>query len=846
MLKSQKKVRVLDKDMKMTQEGAVVSPLVGAKTLYHRLGEAVNEKDVENAWREEFARYVPEALITSPYNTDGILEAKTLHILLEFKYDLDFTQRPQVMQPVIQGLMYLKKFYDAGNPIPTSVFVGDKNECFMLSTTTLMPYLSREDVDWDAAPSSAWRELSGLYREMIADPTINPYVLAVRERGFYFQHVIDKLASFHIGDIHQIPITIHNIAGIFTSWQERVLNDPDASPQASVGAFVASVLGEAYLHPKKANTLVSGASELRVNSQQHEAFFDWFKTEYRVSEKRGFTAIKDRLIEDETRRRGGDFYTPTPWVDEAHKYLDNMLGENWRDEWAVWDCAAGTGNLTRDYQFKELYLSTLYPEDVETIQSMGYNPGAEIFQFDFLNDPIPGDGLHGDFIEVTNPLPVKLLRALRSGKKFVFLINPPFGTAKTNPGMADSKSGIADTAVNKQMKVGAASQQLYAQFMWRITEIVKRFGLEDSVLALYSTPLFMSGGSFDRFRDYFYGQWEFNDGFLFRADEFNGTSSSWGCSYTLWRKGMDQKVSFDLNVKKRNETGQIVGDGLKAFYYPQEIASEWVKAPRDMWWGKADKDVPHVSSAVEIKYTGYCGRVEESLGYMHNAGNNIMHNQQLVGLYSWPFSNAHGVHVFPENFRRCLALFTARKTIKGNWINDKDEYCAPNEVHPEYEQWVNDCHVYSLFHSSSQQSSLRNIKHKGKDWQIENEFFWLSHQEMVDLADEHGFNDMYQDAQTYGADQYMYKQLEGLALSPDAQEVLEESRNLVRQSMPFRAQAHYARPEMHLQAWDAGWYQIRKGILEDYFPKEYEDFVAKYKALEDRLRDGVFKFGFLK
>jgi hypothetical protein len=30
--------------------------------------------------------------------------------------------------------------------------------------------------------------------------------------------------------------------------------------------------------------------------------------------------------------------------------------------------------------------------------------------------------------------------------------------------------------------------------------------------------------------------------------------------------------------------------------------------------------------------------------------------------------------------------------IKGNWVNDKDEYLAPNEQHPEYEQFTIDWH----------------------------------------------------------------------------------------------------------------------------------------------------------
>lgn len=512
--------------------------------LREKLQRARTEKDVENTYRFEFQKYLPSALITSPHNTDGVLETETLFVLLEFKYDLDFKSRTDVMKPVVQTLLYLKTFSQAEERIPSAVFVGDKNECFMLPTSALTPYLERSDIEWDTAPSDAWRTLPALYRELILDTAINPYVLDIRERKFYFGNVVERLEAIHKGSVHRVPITIHNISGIFKSWEERVLRGA-TDPHTAVGAFIQCVLGEAYLHPRKSNTLVVGDTELSVRGDAHQAFFDWFQSEYRVSEKREFTAIKDRLIEEESRRRSGDFYTPAVWAQEAHKMLDVELGENWRDEWIVWDCAAGTANLTRDYQFKELYLSTLFESDVNTIKSMGYNEGAHVFQFDFLNDPIPGEGLFGDFIDVSNPPPPSLMEALRAGKKFVFLINPPFGTAQAGSGLGANKKGVSATRVNTHMKevssgMGGASQQLYAQFMYRITEIVKAYDLEDAVFALYSVPLFLSGSSYGNFRSYFREVWKYLDGFVFRSSEFSGTSDAWGCSFTLWRVEREQ------------------------------------------------------------------------------------------------------------------------------------------------------------------------------------------------------------------------------------------------------------------------------------------------------------------
>lgn len=62
---------------------------------------------------------------------------------------------------------------------------------------------------------------------------------------------------------------------------------------------------------------------------------------------------------------------------------------------------------------------------------------------------------------------------------------------------------------------------------------------------------------------------------------------------------------------------------------------------------------------------------------------------------------------------------------------------VPNTEHPDYAQWQSDCIVYSLFNSKSQQSSLRSVYYNGKDWDIYNEFFWLSRNRMLQLAEQH-------------------------------------------------------------------------------------------------------------
>ena len=99
-----------------------------------------NEKDVENTYRNGFLRFLSEATITSPHRTDGVLRTDTLFVLLEFKHDYDFGRRGERCEVLMQCVVYLRRFYEQGDQIPTSIFVGDINECFAMPSEQLLPY----------------------------------------------------------------------------------------------------------------------------------------------------------------------------------------------------------------------------------------------------------------------------------------------------------------------------------------------------------------------------------------------------------------------------------------------------------------------------------------------------------------------------------------------------------------------------------------------------------------------------------------------------------------------------------------------------------------------------------
>lgn len=295
------------------------------------------------------------------------------------------------------------------------------------------------------------------------------------------------------------------------------------------------------------------------------------------------------------------------------------------------------------------------------------------------------------------------------------------------------------------------------------------------------------------------------------------------------------------------EDYQIVKKDEKSFYNTDDKVrlNDWARHKVKM---KNLKDCPQMSSALNVQPDGYSKMMDGGLGYMWSCKNIIKGNTQEVSIFPSGFSasNSNGYTIFGENLFETVILFTVRRLIVNNWLNTVDEYLAPNEEHEQFEQFKYDSLVYSLFESKSNQSSLRQVEYKGQLWDIKNEFFWMSADRMKELADQNGYDELYNDART-ASDPHVYKLLFGEEriydkLSDDAKTVLDKATELVERSMEMRQVM--ANDENHLNSWDAGHAQL-KLVWKEYFPEEFKQFRKLYKNMEDRMRPLVYELGFL-
>jgi hypothetical protein len=386
---------------------------------------------------------------------------------------------------------------------------------------------------------------------------------------------------------------------------------------------------------------------------------------------------RDLLVPQDVRERKGSFFTPQIWVELSQKYLADVLGENWQDEYYVWDCAAGTGNLLVGLTNKfNIWASTLDKQDVDVMRDRISN-GANllenhVFQFDFLND---------DFSKLPTPLQ-EIINNPEKRKKLVIYINPPYAeatTARTVTGTGQNKAGVAKNNTSREYyknKLNGASNEIFALFMARVYDKIPH-----SKLALFSKLKFIQGTNFIKFKEFFLAQ--FMKGFVVPANTFDNVTGNFPIGFTIWDLGIKEKITEIVCDVIENEGSKVE---KKTFYgdLPQSI-NKWIKL--------------------------YDNGSSEHIAYMGNPAPDFQHNSQLYlslikGIEHFNFWS------FTKNniFYGCV-YFTVRQVIEQNWLNDRDQFLYPNKGWEKDTEFQNDCLTFTLFYGQNRISSQDGLNH---------------------------------------------------------------------------------------------------------------------------------------
>jgi len=392
---------------------------------------------------------------------------------------------------------------------------------------------------------------------------------------------------------------------------------------------------------------------------------------------------RDLLVPQDIRERKGSFFTPQIWVELSQEYFAKVLGQDWQDEYFIWDCAAGTGNLLAGLTNKyNIYASTLDKQDVEVMHDRIDN-GANllhehVFQFDFLND---------DFIPKSKggKLPDSLYALIADPKKrrkIVIYINPPYAeatTARTVAGTGENKAGVATSHKANlyfKDKIGSASNEVFALFMAQIYEKIS-----GCTLALFSKLKFIQGSNFDKFREFFKAK--FLGGFVIPADTFDNVKGTFPIGFTIWNTDKKQKITkVKCDVYEANKTKL----GTKTFHgnLPQSI-NKWIKE--------------------------FDSKENHTIGFMENPTPDFQNNKFLN--ISTIKGTRHNNYTFlrDENLIPSSVYFAVRHCIKATWLNDRDQFLYPNKDWEQDTEFQNDCLTFTLFHGQNRISCTEGTNH---------------------------------------------------------------------------------------------------------------------------------------
>ena len=451
-----------------------------------------------------------------------------------------------------------------------------------------------------------------------------------------------------------------------------LLSSENISLKESLFVVLKATKYELNRHKDEYGAFTSSSVDFNDRQKAHTQFWNKYIRPPKEEYWEYIVERRDLLVPQDVRERKGSFFTPQIWVELSQKYLTDALGEDWQDEYYIWDCAAGTGNLLHGLTNKyNVWASTLDKQDVDVMYDRIIN-GANllvdhIFQFDFLND---------DFSKLPKPLR-DIISDPDKRKKLVVYINPPYAEAASYG--LKSKEGVSskNKTYNKYKELnGSAINELFIQFFTRIYKEIP-----GCKLASFSKIKHLNSQNFIKFRSFFKA--EYISGFICRADTFDNVKGLFPIGFLIW----------DLSIKNeitKVETDVILSDNNFSTYWNEEIKSFYAVKKGDF-----------IINWLRI----YFDKRSEKIGYLRIQGVDVQQNRTIF-ITSQPsesdFRESKVTEITKNNLIETSIYFTLRNIIEPTWINDRDQYLFPVEKWKIDTVFQNDCLTYSLFSNNIQ------------------------------------------------------------------------------------------------------------------------------------------------
>lgn len=563
----------------------------------------------------------------------------------------------------------------------------------------------QNDFNWNVTPSNhetkEFKQVYDLCKNILED---NSILFFYDKDEKEFKDFINLNFKTDSEITEKISVTKNNFTFVFQRWLEKVKptididwNEANKENIISADFFLADIISDNNESIKDNLNVVLKQKEYYYNKERkriggfsfdtvgftdrqkaHKEFWNIYNRPPKEEYWEYMILRRDLLVPQNIREIKGSYFTPKIWVEKSQQYLADVLGEDWQDEYYIWDCCAGTGNLLNGLTNKRnIWASTLDKADVDIMRDMvlnGWNMFENhIFQFDFLND---------DFSKCPEELQ-DILNNEEKRKKLVIYINPPYGEATSSKTIVSKESRHKDGIFISKIKekyqsiLVQGTKELFILFLFRCYKEIT-----NCIIANFSTLKGLQGVNYKEFREVFIPKLE--KLFIVPAYTFDNVDGNFPIGFFIWNTKIKEKFN-SIIVDIFNENNEFL-DNKTIEVTPKNNIKDWLRKYNDN---------------------------ENSIGWLVR-GSSDVHNR-VVFITSQPSesvlkaSNANKIST--KNFIENCIFHTIRKIIKDIWVNDRDQYLYPSKEYELDKEFQINCLIYSLFAESNTIKSKHGTNH---------------------------------------------------------------------------------------------------------------------------------------
>ena len=598
-----------------------------------------------------------------------------------------------------QLLLTIKKKVDTGEMPPEYLGVFDREKIAFVEYYNALDIFRLNDFNWSERPSSVSKKTVNQVTKHLNNIVVFNFEKDTRELIVFIRE------NFVLGKIGttKAQINKNNFVTVFMKWAATVRPTIDMEPgdQKEYGL----IDGDFYLGDllSEDNVTLSDFKDHKVALQKdcyrirvaivgkrkrlieeigfrdggkaHQSFWNRYERPPKEEFRDYMKDRRDLLVPQDIRERKGSFFTPQIWVEKSQEYLAKVFGVNWQDEYYVWDCCCGTGNLLVGLvNPHNVWASTIDQADIDILHASISNDKcnlleSHVFPFDFLN---------GSFDDLPEELR-GIINDPKKNKKLIIYMNPPYAEVASKAIKGKVGVNLSKTHEKYSSFLGTAGREVFALFLARIY-----FEIPGCKIATFSTLKPFNGSAFDRFREFFVAKHE--KCFIIPAYTFDNVKGQFPIGFNIW----------DTNIKKKFK--KAVVDVFDANNVPQPRKTIFVCDKSQFinkWIAQAKMDS------------------EEAIGFMDGInGNDFAHNNIVYIINSKEqLPNPRGIWINKANLFAISIYFAVRRVFEHTWINHNDQFLYPNDKYQKDREFQNDCLIYALFHGKNRIRSKDGLNH---------------------------------------------------------------------------------------------------------------------------------------